>query len=599
MQIPHSKELAQLALQARISHRLTTLGFNLRKGDHLRVAKAILMAADQDSGSPGTYLRDVSEERLRDTAYRLEITNRSKSAKDLSAYLAKQEKKAALRAKRAAEKQAHEKKMQNDFERLVDMTPAKRWKELDANPAMEIWIQQKALWPAGWMEALAEWRTLQAEKKRLAAQQRKQRAEARERAILVPATPHFEVEMREDLLHLYCDMETWNLRSARMDEDLSREVTRCFSRIQDAFFETKNRVLHLQIPRTKASACLRAMERAETTIHEFVHARLPPYYVEEILCILPRERRRWTQDGRLPVAEYITIHKARVGDLRVPMYDPLIIRNITRDKLASWRVQDRETTAKKRAKGVLKAQETRKRQDALREQARALLDERARKAAVELGSPAAYPVHYLAMLAAIASRHAKEAQERGNGTQKDQYYAIKEQAIRAILQTPFAHQSFVPAHQPRYQIRCCDSHFETYREERHWAGGEYPFLEWALDNLRMLQQCRDCQVRADPLYYAFFSVAVGPDSDRIVLHTPYYLGCDLGFANRSDLPLADHESEGWDESGFLFGRPSDAEEKMLYTDTWLEAQVQDMLHRLERLTVSDAHPDGGTSHVAC
>lgn len=587
MIMPNRKTLSGYIQQSKLIARLTRLGFRLRKGDHLRVAQRACTDVSLSTYPDALILlKKLSDEALQHIAISLGIANGKVLTKEM---LTSGEGKASRRAEKLLAD------MTDAVAKLEGSTPAKRWAALHKNVPLQTWLNQNDGWPDGWLTTYNIWQHQQAEKKRLAGERKALRAEAKAMSTEIPQTAHFEVDLRGRDIHLYFDLDLCDLRSEKMADDLQYQVKRCFTRLtsclQDA--EYRNHVLHTRIPRTKSIACIRAMERAESLIMEFQQALLPPYYVESILCVLPKERQRWTKDGRLPVKSYEMIHKDRVGVLKVPFYDPMVIRNLTNAHIQAWRKADQEVVVKNRSDGVRKARETRKENDLLRVEARTRLDERAKKAAVRLGSPSAYPVHYLAMLAAIASRHAKEAQERHNEWERSKFYGLKERAIALMLTTPYAQQSFVPAHQPRYDIQCCVEHFDSYREERRWiGGGDYPFIEWAMDNLRQLKKCPSCIVDSDPLYYAFFCVTVGPEEDQIVLHCPYGIGRRLGFSPHKQLPRADHVSEGWDDSGFIFGRPSDGTEKMLFTDVWLEAEMGHMMEMLN-------HARGGASHKTC
>jgi hypothetical protein len=468
---------------------------------------------------------------------------------------------------------------------LQSLPPGKRWTALHKDAILRAALDQHAAWPHEWRNLFAAWREKKEEQKKQStvrtAEQRLDRARVKAYACAVTPTEHLQAVMHDDQIELIFDSLQCGLKSEKMEDDLRHAVVSHFSRLlarpQDA--HTEKGVLHLIIPRTKALLCGPNMERAEQSIKGYQFEPLPPYYVEDILHITTLERKKWTKDGRLPVVGYVTVHKKWVGDLTVAQYNPLFIRQITPELTTQWRQQDKDTTAQRRKQGIHKAKETRQTNDRLRDEARTMLDQRAKDAAIGLGSPAAYPVHYLAMLASIASRHAKEAQERGNREQVDLFYRAKEKAISAILKTVYARQSFVQAHQPKYQISCCARHFEEYREERHQCG-DYPFMEWAEDNLRMLKKCPDCVVNEDNMYYAFFCVTVGPDSDKVTLHCPYGIGQRVGFSRYTTLPKADHSTEGWNESGFLFGRPSDDEEKMLFTSAWLTSEMDRVLEDL-------------------
>lgn len=54
------------------------------------------------------------------------------------------------------------------------------------------------------------------------------------------------------------------------------------------------------IPSPEAADLAGLLSVIDSVLDEFREERLHPRVVEEILGITPRERRRWTKDGRLP-----------------------------------------------------------------------------------------------------------------------------------------------------------------------------------------------------------------------------------------------------------------------------------------------------------
>lgn len=487
---------------------------------------------------------------------------------------------------REAAKLRFERQMQADRETLSGLSPAKRWQGLARNHSLQQWMSRNSSWPEGWQEAFSEWLSKKEEQKRRAKERRVQRNIAQALEMEIPSTKHFRVTRTEQAFEISLRLEDCNAGCQKMEQDLAQQILRhCFSRKCEARLLDSERRLEARFPRVEAKTCARALERAEAEIAEFQKALLPPYYVEALLNISPIERKRWTEAGLLRVHEYHTIHKPWVGDLRVPMYNPLVIRNISQSTIASWRDKETRRRETSREQAAVKAKITKKENDALRSEARKILEQRARNAAIFLGSPSVQPVYYLALLAAISPRHAKEAQLRGNNRDRELFYHLKGEAVSVLLQSPYARVAFVPAHEPKYEIDCCDMHFEQFREQRRWLG-ELRFLEWAFFYLPMLKKCGACKVYQDDLYYATYALSIGPETDEIVLHTPYPLGESLGFPEHTTLPRASHSSEGFSDCGFLFGHPSGKREKMLFTTSWLKNALQRSINAVRTQTES-------------
>ncbi|ALN74945.1 hypothetical protein [Aureimonas sp. AU20] len=92
-------------------------------------------------------------------------------------------------------------------------------------------------------------------------------------------------------------------------------------------------------------------------------ASLPvlPGEVEDILTILPRERLKWTKDGRLRSAGTRTVKlRGRAKAVTFHVFDPKEIEDcLDRDLPALWREADAEASAENRARAAGKAAQTR------------------------------------------------------------------------------------------------------------------------------------------------------------------------------------------------------------------------------------------------
>lgn len=94
-----------------------------------------------------------------------------------------------------------------------------------------------------------------------------------------------------------------------------------------------------------------------------------PSELEELFGMKKSERQRWTNDGRLHVARYKSVHypASRGGWTDIPLYDVKQARRLTPERLDKWREQDAETrrkNAKKSARKLAKLNAKRKRKRA-------------------------------------------------------------------------------------------------------------------------------------------------------------------------------------------------------------------------------------------
>lgn len=90
-----------------------------------------------------------------------------------------------------------------------------------------------------------------------------------------------------------------------------------------------------------------------------------PGEVENILAIAPRERLKWTKDGRLRSAGTRTVKlRGRAGAVTFHVFDPRYVEDILdRDLPAIWREEDARSAAETRRRAAGKAASTRAAKD--------------------------------------------------------------------------------------------------------------------------------------------------------------------------------------------------------------------------------------------
>jgi hypothetical protein len=108
-----------------------------------------------------------------------------------------------------------------------------------------------------------------------------------------------------------------------------------------------------------------------------------PREVDDILAIAPRERLKWTKDGRLQSAGTRTVKlRGRKKAITFHVFDPRHIEDLAdRDQPAIWREEDRELAAENRRRAGARAAETRAGRGA----------KKAVRPAAEKGAPASKP----------------------------------------------------------------------------------------------------------------------------------------------------------------------------------------------------------------
>ena len=322
------------------------------------------------------------------------------------------------------------------------------------------------------------------------------------------------------------------------------------------------------------------VRRADEALGDAVQAPLHPLAVEELLGLDRRERALWRDEGRLKPVAYETVRRNGVS-FDVPYYDRAQVAAITRADVTAWRAERARTKAENRKAAGRKAAESRKRNERARVDERNRVDALAREVAKEAGDLSAVEAVRLSILAAMASRLAKsEARKASSAKATDRLYDLKTRALETLARTALARLSFVPGPH-RHTFDFCDSHREEYRDERALCGGELPGRAWGEDNIGRLRKCPDCRVTTRKDHYALYETAIETASFRIALHTPYPVGRERGWPDKSELPKATPRDQ--EEGMFRYGRPAQEDERLLYPQKRLEAEVEQSIARLERV----------------
>lgn len=120
-------------------------------------------------------------------------------------------------------------------------------------------------------------------------------------------------------------------------------------------------VFRLSIPAEETGRFEQASAIVAATLAGIADLPLLPREVDDILTIAPRERLRWTKDGRLESAGTRTVKlRGRAKAVTFHVFDPRHIEDVLdRDRPALWREEDKAASAEARRRGAGKAALTR------------------------------------------------------------------------------------------------------------------------------------------------------------------------------------------------------------------------------------------------
>ncbi len=329
-----------------------------------------------------------------------------------------------------------------------------------------------------------------------------------------------------------------------------------------------------RVPKSElAQALLHLIETNEPAREQFFEAfkselALGPWEVETILPCTRTERKRWTADGKLPILEYRTFHKAG-QDQPYPVYDRRFITTLTQDTLERWRAEHQALMQLRRKTGARKATESRTEH----QQARQSFQQSWQSIVAtwaEQGSAELAAILQLAYWALWASRWAKENQVKRLKAIKhhDEYerrsiawYERKNRAMQLLGQTPYARLSFYRPEAPdKVSLTLCDEHYEMKRELYYETKWDF-FADYGAE----IRRCPQCQVREERDFYSLYFLEIRPDMFPelcFAFHTPYPIGKNFWPAPNKLPQVAHLEQDGL----FRFGRPLLDNEKIIYRE---------------------------------
>lgn len=148
--------------------------------------------------------------------------------------------------------------------------------------------------------------------------------------------------------------------SARV-KSIDREVRMRLKPAIRACLEMDTGHFTLRMPAEEDAAFAAASKAIEAVLARIDVLPVLPSEVEEILTILPRERLRWTKDGRLESAGTRTVKmRGRSKSVTFHVHDPRHIEEVLdRDLPSRWREDDALESAENRRRAAGKAAATR------------------------------------------------------------------------------------------------------------------------------------------------------------------------------------------------------------------------------------------------
>src|SRR5260370_25039999 len=193
-------------------------------------------------------------------------------------------------------------------------------------------------------EVVAIWAGILAEQK-----QREARQEALRRAALEPIWKRELKRLREPGQRLELPLLTEEvILPTEWDALLSRDQLSAFL----TFLESPARSRE-----PKATLVQRVggrLETDQTTRAQFFEVfkrelAVPPWECESLLACTPTERKRWTEEGKLPVLDRRSFRKAG-SRMEYPVFDRRVILSLPRSELDLWR-GGHQPAGKKKSKG--------------------------------------------------------------------------------------------------------------------------------------------------------------------------------------------------------------------------------------------------------
>jgi hypothetical protein len=302
---------------------------------------------------------------------------------------------------------------------------------------------------------------------------------------------------------------------------------------------------------------------------------LYPYDLEKILNITKSERKRWTEEERLPVVHQQVMYKWG-KHIHVPMYDRYAIHQITPEKLKKWRKEQEENKKQRKKIGVKKTKITKNKNEQMREEFKK--EWRNKLISWHKEDPHLAATLNLAFWTLWISRWAKENQMKqmkaikeetfeGYKHQKEVLYQHKNKAIELLKQSPYAKTTFYrPAERAdKIFVYFCSAHYRDWVDKREQMYDFYSKWDFLHDHREDIITCGECHYEADKDFYSLYHLEIADKWEmdyHFSFHTPYPIGISF-FPSPEKLEFVKHQEQ---EGIFRFGRPLFGEEKIIHAE---------------------------------
>lgn len=151
-----------------------------------------------------------------------------------------------------------------------------------------------------------------------------------------------EVKISGELLTVsFVYPQALTLGLAHREKEANRRVRKQLRRVKTVEIERLDGLLQASFPRHSAHALAAALKAIDRDLNALMQEKLHPALVEELLGITPRERIRWTKDGRLQQAGSGSFSNG-AQPIGFALYRPSEIADLARNAgiIQAWRDAD-------------------------------------------------------------------------------------------------------------------------------------------------------------------------------------------------------------------------------------------------------------------
>ncbi|HTK10945.1 MAG TPA: hypothetical protein VL485_27480 [Ktedonobacteraceae bacterium] len=293
-----------------------------------------------------------------------------------------------------------------------------------------------------------------------------------------------------------------------------------------------------------------------------------PVELATLLSCSRSERQRWVKEERIPVLEYRSFRVAGRDQL-FPVFDRRLVLAIPLEEVALWRKTHLAEMKERRLVGAQRAAVNRKSHTQARQHFMQSWLATV-QAWQQIAPPELVALLQLCYWTVLASRWAKENQLKALRSRKlssvyqarkESWYARKNEAMRLLAGTSYAHLSFYrPPDPDKRHLWLCDEHYEEKCEFYHESVWDFFALHAA-----EVRSCPRCSLDEEQDYYSLYYLEVKPElfpDLHFSFHMPFPVGKAF-FPAPETLPNVQHvEQDGL----FRFGRSLVDEERTLHRE---------------------------------